>query len=73
MSQLSRVEIPPSLTIALAVRAAVVSGPVRRFLVGDPAIQIMDVLAGATLDQLAALEKQARPGEVIAGVILGAA
>ncbi len=67
MSQFSRVEIPPNITISLAMRAAVVSGPVRRFLVGDPAIQIIDVLAGATLDHLAMLEKQARPGEVIAG------
>lgn len=67
MHQFVRVEIPPDITISLAMKVAAVNGPVRRFLVGDPAIQIMDVLAGATLDRLTALQEQAQQGDVVAG------
>ena len=51
--------------MTIAVKSAVASGPVRRFVVGDPAIQFIDALAGATLDQLAATEHQTRRGEVV--------
>jgi len=50
---------------ALALKTAVVTGPVSRLLVGDPAIQSIDVLAGATLDALAAAEHSARQGEIV--------
>jgi predicted ATPase/class 3 adenylate cyclase len=50
---------PPALKVVLA------SGPVRRFLVGDPQIQALDVLIGATLDRLAAAEKRVHQGEVL--------
>jgi adenylate cyclase len=51
--------------VALAVKVAVAAGPARRFVVGDPAIQLVDVLAGATLDRLAAAEHLAEKGEVL--------
>src|SRR5207245_546000 len=38
----------------------------RRFRVGDPGIQYIDALAGATLDRMAAAEKYAKKGEVVA-------
>ncbi|HET9222797.1 MAG TPA: AAA family ATPase, partial [Roseiflexaceae bacterium] len=41
------------------------TGPARRFLVGNPQIQLLDVLAGATLDRMAAAEQQAARGEVV--------
>ena len=47
------------------MKAAVAIGPVRRFVVGDPNVQLIDVLAGATLDRLAATEQQAHRGEVV--------
>ncbi len=50
---------------ALALRVAVTSGPVRRFAVGDPAVQRLDVLAGETMTRLAAADALARPGEVV--------
>lgn len=50
--------------VSLAMKVAVASGPVRRFLVGDPAVQLFDVLAGATLDRLGAIEGFAARGEV---------
>jgi len=65
MGQFAEVETPSGLTVSLAMKAAVATGPVRRFLVGDPDIQMMDVLAGATLDRMAAAEHQAQRGEVV--------
>ena len=60
MGQFAEVGTPSGGTVSLAMKAAVASGPVRRFLVGDPGIQTMDVLAGATLDRMAAGEHQRR-------------
>jgi class 3 adenylate cyclase/tetratricopeptide (TPR) repeat protein len=50
----------------LAIKTALASGPVRRLLVGDPAIQIIDVLAGAPLERMAAAEHVAQSGEMVA-------
>ena len=52
-------------TLALTLKVAVATGPVRRFLVGDPAIQVIEVLAGTTLLRLAAAEHLAAPGEIV--------
>lgn len=75
MEQFSSLPVPDGSTVGLAMKVAVSAGPVRRFLVGDPAIQLMDVLAGATLERLAAAEHLATRGEVIldpvAAVLLG--
>ncbi len=67
MGQFVEVETESGITVSLAIKTAVVSGPVRRFLVGDPQIQCIDVLAGATLDRMAAAEKRAEKGEVVVG------
>jgi tetratricopeptide (TPR) repeat protein/class 3 adenylate cyclase len=67
MGQFATIKTPAGSTLSLAVKVAVTSGPVRRFRVGDPRIQYIDVLAGATLDRLAAAEKQAQQGEVVVG------
>lgn len=63
----------PFATLALAggvqaqlgIKVAVSIGPARRFLVGDPAIRRIEVLAGATIDRLAIAERQARRGEIV--------
>ncbi|MBN1887162.1 MAG: adenylate/guanylate cyclase domain-containing protein, partial [Thermoflexales bacterium] len=65
MEQFAQVAIPGGDTVQLAMKASVASGPARRFLVGDPAIQLIDVLAGATLARMAAGEHLAEKGEVI--------
>ena len=49
----------------LGIKVAVASGPVRRFVVGDPAIQQLDTLAGATLTRLATAEHLAGKGDVV--------
>ncbi len=65
MGQFAALKFPSGDTVSLAMKAAVATGPVRRFLVGDPQIQYIDVLAGATLDRMAAAEHHAIKGEVV--------
>lgn len=65
MQQFASVTIPTGETMSLAMKAAVSTGPVRRFLVGNPTIQSIDVLAGATLERMATAEQLANKGEVI--------
>ncbi len=65
MQQFAIITTPAGTTISLVIKVAVVAGPARRFLVGDPQIQNIEVLAGRTLDELALVEHQARRGEVV--------
>lgn len=55
----------PSGEITLAMKTAVVTGTARRFLVGNPQVQLIDVLAGKLLDRLVEAEHEAEKGEVI--------
>ncbi len=65
MGQFASLKTPSGGVVSLAMKVAIAAGPVRRFLVGDPEIQYIDVLAGATLDQMAAAEHHAQKGEVV--------
>ncbi len=65
MMQFSQVEILASGTISLAIKIAISAGSARRFLVGDPNILIIDVLAGKILDQLATNEYHATKGDIV--------
>ncbi|MBK8047507.1 MAG: adenylate/guanylate cyclase domain-containing protein [Anaerolineales bacterium] len=56
---------PAGAAVSLAMKAAVATGPARRFLVGNPEIRLLDALAGATMVRLAAAEHLAKRGEVI--------
>ncbi|HXV98975.1 MAG TPA: adenylate/guanylate cyclase domain-containing protein, partial [Anaerolineae bacterium] len=67
MSQFAAVKTPAGATVSLAIKIAVATGPVRRFLVGDPHIQYLDILAGQTLDRLARIDQLAQPGEILVG------
>lgn len=51
----------------LGIKIAITSGRARRFLVGQPRIQRMEVLAGEIITRLAAAEKQLKSGEVVVG------
>ncbi|MBX0329037.1 adenylate/guanylate cyclase domain-containing protein, partial [Oscillochloris sp. ZM17-4] len=55
----------PGGPAALRVKTAIAYGAVRRFQIGDPAIQLLDTLAGSTLDRLAASAKLAEQADVI--------
>ena len=65
MQHFSRVEISGAGTVSLAIKVVVTTGPARRFLLGDPTIQLIDVLAGETLYRLAEAEHYAARGEVL--------
>lgn len=67
MRPFSTVKTPAGTPISLAIKVAVASGPARRFIVGDPDIQLIDVLAGRTLDHVAGAEKMAEKGDVVVG------
>nr|MBA3531662.1 tetratricopeptide repeat protein [Ardenticatenales bacterium] len=59
------VELPSGSTAALAMKVAVAAGAMRRFLVGDPSVQLIDTLAGETLTRMAAAEHIAEKNEVV--------
>ncbi len=65
MERFASVTIPSGATVSLGMKVAVAQGEARRFLVGDAAIQVRDVLAGKILDRLALGEHVARRGEIV--------
>ncbi|MEZ4709623.1 MAG: tetratricopeptide repeat protein [Caldilineaceae bacterium] len=65
MQQFGDWEIVAGMRAALTIKTAVATGAVRRLLVGDPEIQVIDVLAGALVDRVAAAEQLAHPGDLI--------
>jgi len=73
MAREGEIRTPAGLAFHLALKVAVVTGHARRFVVGDPAIQLIDVLAGALIDRLTATEHLAEAGEVVVGRDVAAA
>src|SRR5689334_3411056 len=65
MQQFAQVEVQKAGIISLAIKIVIAVGPTRRFMIGDPAIQLVDVLAGKTLDRLALGEHHAERGELL--------
>ncbi len=67
MARVGVVQTPSGVPITLGVKVAVAVGEVHRFVVGDPRVQLIDVLAGALMDSLAAAEQQSAVGRGGAG------
>ena len=65
MQQFAEVRTHSGRIVSLGMKAAIAAGPVRRFVVGDPEYCLIDVMAGATLEHLAAAEHHGEHGEVI--------
>jgi len=65
MQQFAQVEIPGAGMVSLAIKVVVTFGSARRFLIGDPGIQLVDALAGETLYRLATAEHHAERGEIL--------
>ncbi len=61
------VRTPLGTAIAVGVKVAVAAGVTRRFLLGHPAEQRIEVLAGYLVDRTAAAEKLLQPGEIALG------
>ncbi len=65
-------ELSTRSRLSLSIKVAVVAGSARRFLVGLPRIQAVEVLAGGLLDRSAAAEQVLQPGQVVVGAeVLG--
>jgi class 3 adenylate cyclase/tetratricopeptide (TPR) repeat protein len=60
-----RIVTPGGAEVGLAMKVAIAVGPARRFVVGDPDIQLIDVLAGRLMDDLAGAEHHAQRGEIV--------
>jgi class 3 adenylate cyclase/tetratricopeptide (TPR) repeat protein len=65
MRAAGRLETPRG-PVELSIKVAVVVGEARRVVVGDPGVQLLDVLGGTLVDRLAAAESLAGKGEVVA-------
>ncbi len=65
MQPFGAIELPGQFAAALGLKVSVASGAAFRFVVGDPAWQVWDVLAGATVRRAAVGEKLARRSEVV--------
>jgi adenylate cyclase len=65
MEAFKAIPSPAGGTIALGLKAAVTSGTVQRFIVGDEDIQRVDVLAGDPVYRVAAAEGAAERGDVV--------
>lgn len=65
MRQFADLPVEGGMRVSLAMKAAVVTGSVRRFVVGEPGYTLVDVIAGETLERLSAAERLAEKGEVI--------
>jgi class 3 adenylate cyclase len=65
MKRLLSISFPTGKTVSLTVKAAVVVGDGLRLLVGDPAIQLIDVMGGTIAEQLSVAEQMVHSGEVL--------
>ena len=65
MKPFAIVYTPDGSSVTLSIKVAISSGTARRFVVGDPAIQQIDTVAGATLSRMSDAEKYAGQGEVV--------
>jgi class 3 adenylate cyclase len=57
-------------TFGLGMRVGLATGPLLLTIMGDPAIRLEPVLAGAALDRAAAAERHARSGEILVDAAL---
>ncbi len=65
MTQFSNIQIVGGEQVSLGMKIAVATGPVRRFIVGDPQYTLVDVMAGKTLENLTNCEHHANKGDII--------
>lgn len=65
MDAFHAIVLPSGSQVCLALKIGIATGSVRRFLVGNPHIQYLETLAGATVQRMAAAEQHARPGDIV--------
>lgn len=65
LDDVGAVAVDDDVTVHLTIKIAVGVGDVRRFVVGDPDVQLLDVLAGRVVDELADGERHAERGDIV--------
>ena len=65
MEAFADVKSPSGTRFSLGIKVAVVSGTVRRFVVGNPEYTLLDVMAGSILEELSVAESQIKRGDII--------
>ncbi|MEI7846172.1 MAG: tetratricopeptide repeat protein [Chloroflexota bacterium] len=65
MRTFTHVTLPDGSITSFNIKVAIATGPARRFVVGDPHVHLLDVLAGATIARTAQAEQLAHKGEVL--------
>lgn len=58
---------PGTEPVSLALKVTVGAGRARRFVVGDPAVQLIDVIAGGPVARIETLERVVSTGQVVVG------
>ncbi|HXD09216.1 MAG TPA: AAA family ATPase [Anaerolineales bacterium] len=70
MLQYGGISIPGGQKTSLGIKIALSVGAVQRFLVGDPAIQLLEALAGREVDQVVSIHDALEKGDVAIGIDL---
>ena len=65
MQPFAAITTPAGSIVSLGMKASVAAGLVRRFLIGDPTLRVIDAVAGMTLVRLANAEHLANRGETV--------
>jgi class 3 adenylate cyclase/tetratricopeptide (TPR) repeat protein len=60
-----QITTPGGLFVQLGLKVAIAVGDARRFVVGDPEIQLIEVLAGGIVDRIADAEHEAESGDIV--------
>jgi len=66
MREFRDITAPGGISVSIGVKVALARGSVRRMQVGDPNVQLLDVLGGRMLNELAQAEHRAERGEIVA-------
>jgi class 3 adenylate cyclase/tetratricopeptide (TPR) repeat protein len=62
---ISELVVPDGPTVQVALKVAIAAGMARRFIVGDPAVRRIDVMAGGPVPKAADAEHAAARGEIV--------
>lgn len=73
MASFQSITTPSGARFSFSLKVAITGGQARRMAVGDPDIQILDVLSGALVERLAVAEQRARRGQVVIDDVVCAA
>jgi adenylate cyclase len=65
MRSFRSIPLPNGAIVALTLKATIATGPARRFVLGDPTVNCLDAVAGATIARTSTAEHLAQKGDVI--------